>query len=156
MTDLTPRPDAVPPLAPGRSCEGCTTCCKLLSIDELKKPAQTWCQHCEIGVGCKIYSERPDDCRTFYCGWVLDGAIGDEWDPRRSKMVIKFEDNRIVIHVDKDRKDAWRKEPFHSQIRRWANDAMLTRGQVLVWEGLEGVLVFANSEKRLGRAAQPK
>jgi hypothetical protein len=93
MTDLTPRPDAVPPLAPGRSCEGCTTCCKLLSIDELKKPAQTWCQHCEIGVGCKIYSERPDDCRTFYCGWVLDGAIGDEWDPRRSKMVIKFEDN---------------------------------------------------------------
>ena len=71
MTDLTPRPDAVPPLAPGRSCEGCTACCKLPSVDAMRKPMQQWCEQCEIGRGCRIYGTRPDECRTFFCGWVL-------------------------------------------------------------------------------------
>ncbi len=153
MSELTPRPDELPPLAPGRSCEGCTTCCKLLSISELKKPAQTWCEHCVIGKGCSIYDSRPDDCRTFYCGWVLDGALGEAWNPRHSRIVVKFETNRIVIHVDKDRRDAWRKEPFHSQIRRWAEQAMAARGEVVVWEGLDGIVVLPTGERRIGRSA---
>ena len=151
MTDLTPRPDAVPPLAPGRSCAGCTACCKLPSVTEFKKPMQQWCEHCEIGKGCKIYDTRPDDCRTFYCGWVLDGRIGEEWNPRHSKMVIKFENNRTVILVDKDRKDAWRKEPFNTLIRRWAATALAMHGEVVVWEGLEAIRALPNGEQRLGR-----
>lgn len=153
MAELTPRPDIVPPLAPGRSCEGCTTCCKLLGIAELKKQPQVWCEHCAVGKGCNIYDSRPDDCRTFYCGWVLDQSLGEKWDPRHSKLVVKFEANRIVIHVDKDRRDAWRKEPFHTQIRRWAAQAMAMRGDVVVWEGLDGIRVLPDGEQKIGRAA---
>lgn len=153
MTELTPRPEEIPPLAPGRSCDGCTACCKLLSIPELKKPAQTWCEQCDIGKGCRIYDTRPTDCRTFFCGWVLDQALGPAWDPRHSRMVVKFEANRIVIHVDKDRRDQWRKEPYLSQIRSWAAQAIAARGEVLVWEGLDGVRVLPNGEHRIGRSA---
>jgi hypothetical protein len=64
---------------------------------------------------------------------------------------VKFENNRIVIHCDKDRRDAWRKEPFHARIRGWAAQAMAARGEVIVWEGVEGVLVMPNGEKRIGR-----
>lgn len=152
MTDLTPRPDALPPLAPGRSCEGCTACCKLPSLEPFGKPMQQWCEHCEIGKGCNIYSQRPDDCRTFFCGWILDASIGEEWNPRHSKMVIKFENNRVTVLVDKDRKDTWRRERFNGLIRRWAAAALAQRGEVIVWEGLEAIRVLPNGEQRLGRS----
>lgn len=154
MADLTPRPDTVPPLVPGRSCKDCTLCCKLVSVYEIQKPAQSWCEHCTIGVGCKVYDTRPADCRTFYCGWLLDPRIGDAWEPNNCKMVVKFEPKRIVIHVDKDRRDQWRKEPYHSQIRAWAQAGMAHQGEVIVWEGLEALRIHPAGEQRLGRAAK--
>lgn len=77
--------------------------------------------------------------------------FGEEWNPRHSKIVIKFEENRTVFIVDKDRKDAWRKEPFHSTIRQWAAAALHMRGDIIVWEGLEAIRVFPTSEQKLGR-----
>ena len=156
MSDLTPRPEDVPEakpeLVPGRSCQDCTMCCKLVAVHELEKPAQSWCEHCEIGVGCKIYDRRPADCRTFYCGWLLDPRISDAWQPSKSKMVVKFEPKRIVIHVDKDRRDQWRKEPFHSQIRAWARAGMAYEGDVIVWEGKEALRIHPAGEQKLGPA----
>jgi hypothetical protein len=113
-----------------------------------------WCEHCEVGRGCNIYQTRPDECRIFFCGWLLDARFGEEWNPRHSKIVIKFEENRTVFIVDKDRKDAWRREPFHSVIRQWAAVAVRMRGSVRVWEGPEAIDVLPNGEKRLGRSPQ--
>lgn len=124
-----------PPLARGRSCEGCTVCCKLPEAASIGKPAQTWCSNCVIGEGCRIYDQRPEECRTFYCGWVLDAGLDEAWRPERSRMLVKFEPGRIVIHVDRDRKGAWRSEPFFSQIRKWAQAALLKRGEVIIWDG---------------------
>ncbi len=151
MSDLTPRPEEKPTLVPGRSCRDCTLCCKLVAVHELKKPAQSWCEHCEIGVGCKVYETRPADCRTFYCGWLVDPRIADAWEPNRSKMVVKFEARRIVIHVDKDRRGQWRREPYHSQIRAWAQAGMAHQGEVIVWEGLDALRIHPAGEEKLGR-----
>jgi len=112
-------------------------CCKLLAVEELAKPPQAWCGHCAISVGCTIYGTRPADCRTFYCGWLLDPSITDDWRPNASRMVVKFEPNRIVIHVDKDRRDTWKREPFHAQIQRWAQAAAARGGEVIVYSGKE-------------------
>src|SRR5262245_34979797 len=66
----------------GRQCGDCSLCCKLLNIDELNKPANTWCQHCRPGKGgCSIYADRPPDCRTFACGWLTHPEFGDIWKP---------------------------------------------------------------------------
>ncbi|MEH6487122.1 hypothetical protein [Hyphomonas oceanitis] len=143
----------VPPMVSSRNCEGCTMCCKLLSITELSKPRQHWCDNCEIGKGCKIYPERPKECVDFYCTYLLDIRIGEEWKPSQCRMVLTFEDhaNRIVIHVDRGRANAWTKEPYYSQIKNWAVRAAAVRGQVVVWQGLDAIIVLPNTDKNLGR-----
>ncbi len=68
---------------------GCTACCKTHEIPELEKPAGTWCGHCEIGKGCRIYPERPRSCQSFQCLWLR--GIGDKENrPDRSKVVISL------------------------------------------------------------------
>ena len=59
-----------------RECGDCNLCCKLPYMDSgfweksnthVFKGEYEWCKHCEIGVGCKIYSKRPSACIDFYC-----------------------------------------------------------------------------------------
>jgi hypothetical protein len=148
--EMMSRDDVV--LAEGRSCDGCTMCCKLLSVDELEKPRYEWCVHCEIGVGCKIYEERPLSCRHFYCGYVLHAEFGEHWNPTKSKMVIAYEseNNRIVVHVDPGRVGAWREEPYYSEIKDWAIRASENQGQVIVWQGQDAIAVLPDRDKNLG------
>src|SRR5882724_2041221 len=55
---------------PDNKCGTCTMCCKLLFVNELKKPKNTWCEHCAIGTGCKVYQDRPASCAGFKCLWL--------------------------------------------------------------------------------------
>lgn len=142
--------DTAVELVPGRSCQDCTLCCKLLRIDELAKPRHEWCAHCAIGKGCNIYEERPAPCRAFYCGWLINDWLGAHWQPARSRMMITAEGARLVIHVDPGRLDAWRKEPFYSEIKKWAAAAARRRGQVILWQGKEPIAILPDREKRLG------
>jgi hypothetical protein len=48
-------------------CGSCTACCRVFDIPQLSKPAGKWCQHCDIGKGCKIYDDRPKPCVEFEC-----------------------------------------------------------------------------------------
>ncbi|HEY7608991.1 MAG TPA: hypothetical protein VIF14_07145 [Alphaproteobacteria bacterium] len=144
-----------PASAPGRSCAGCTMCCRIFGIPELEKPRHQWCSHCDIGVGCKIYDQRPASCREFVCGYLVDGGVPEHWKPSKSRMVLTSEDNgrRLVIHVDTSRPDAWRKAPFHAEIKRMAVAAARSRGQVIVWQGKNAIAVLPDREKFLGPVA---
>jgi hypothetical protein len=79
-------------LVAGRSCDGCTMCCKLLAIDVLEKPRGAWCRHCDQQSGCVIYEARPDPCRGFYCGYLRLAQIDDRWKPSKAKFLINYED----------------------------------------------------------------
>jgi len=128
-------------------------CCKVLGIAALEKPTQQWCAHCEIGTGCKIYGSRPAECARFYCSYLLTADLGEEWAPEHCKMVLAYEAhaNRIVVHVDAGRPYAWKKEPYYSQIKTWARNAIAIRGQVIVWQGLDAVAVLPDRDVNLGR-----
>jgi hypothetical protein len=78
-------------LAPGRTCGTCTLCCKIYAIRELNKPAGRWCVHAERDRGCKIYNERPDTCRGFYCMWRVDATLGPEWKPETAHFVVSLD-----------------------------------------------------------------
>ena len=65
-----------------RSCGDCTLCCKLPPVPSLKKEANEWCKHCDIGVGCKIYKDRPLDCQAFECFWHA-GLTLEEYKPNK-------------------------------------------------------------------------
>jgi hypothetical protein len=71
-----------------RVCGGCTACCLTHAVFAIKKPAGKWCEHCEPGVGCRIYPDRPEGCREgFKCEW-LKGEADDSWYPPRSGVVL--------------------------------------------------------------------
>ena len=81
--------------------------------------------YCAPGVGCKIYESRPVECRTFMCMWLLNNNLGAEWKPDRSKLVVTNgrDGKGLEVRCDPGFPQAWRKEPYHSQILEWADAA---------------------------------
>ena len=126
-----------------RSCAGCSLCCTLLSVAELDKPPLVPCGNCSGNRGCRIYLQRPTECRQFYCGYLLRADLDSRWKPSRSKLVVAFDEpfHDVAIHVDPATPDAWRKEPYLSQIRRWAVAAAGRNAQVIVWQGNRKIVV---------------
>lgn len=118
----------------GRSCDGCGMCCNLLKIDSLKKPAGQWCTHCSTRRSCDIHGQHPDECRGFHCGWLTVEALGDEWHPAKSKIIMTAElgGQRMTAIVDPKRPDAWRQPQFYDQLKAWAVAAVEHNGQIVV------------------------
>ena len=131
------------PVVPGRSCGDCTLFCKLMGVPSLKKPVDTWCVHCETTGGCAIYDARPGVCRDFYCGYLTDRTLGEVWKPSESKfvMVPSYKHNCVMVHVDPQRPDAWRREPYFSALKNLARKAAPHRGQVLIRVGGKTILL---------------
>jgi hypothetical protein len=127
-------------------------CCKLLSIDVLEKPRAVWCPHCDKKRGCKIYDARPEPCRVFYCGWRRIGELDERWKPSQAKILINYETahKRIAIHVDPDRPDAWRLDPFYTTFKRWARTAEAEGGSVVVWSGRNVTVISPMRDTELG------
>ncbi len=73
----------------GLSCDGCTACCFTHEIEHFKKPVATQCGQCEVGKGCKIYGQHPDECRGFKCLWLLS-AFPENMRPDKLGIVVDF------------------------------------------------------------------
>ena len=127
----------------GRNCTGCTRCCELLSVAELDKPPMIACTHCHVTGGCRIYRHRPTECRQFFCGYLIDPALDERWKPSNCKLLVALDEYpyAVAIHVDAASPDAWRREPYYSQIRRWALFAARRHAQVVVWQGDTKIVV---------------
>ncbi|MGQ0457850.1 MAG: hypothetical protein ACT4OU_12410 [Hyphomicrobium sp.] len=139
-------------LVPGRSCDDCTMCCKLLAVESIEKPRAAWCPHCNQKRGCRIYADRPGECGAFYCGYRRISGIDERWKPSKSKLVINYEEDtgRLVIHVDPVRPDAWRIAPFYGVLKQWSLTAVKRNGMVIVWTGDHATLVYPDEDRDLG------
>jgi len=93
-----------------------------MKVRELDKPANTWCAHCTIGEGCRIYDTRPESCRVYSCVWLrtqaLDKPIAPALRPDRSRVVIGTanEGEDVILYISPDRSDAWRRPEFMTLI----------------------------------------
>lgn len=118
-------------------CGSCTMCCKLLGVEELKKPAFQWCQHCAVGKGCRIYADRPPTCAEYECLYRTAPAGTKLSDPAlrpdRCKVVIAGTTNPHVIsaHVDPGYRDAWQKEPVYTLLKNLAEGGIRV---VITWD----------------------
>ena len=133
-----------------KSCGECTLCCKVMAIETLAKPAGAWCRHCRPGHGCLIHVERPAECRDFGCLWLVDERLGPEWKPSKSKLVLTISADGIEVRCDPGFPEAWRKEPYRSQIRQWAASGETGDVTVLVIISERMILVTAEQEFDLG------
>lgn len=141
------------PIVAGRSCAGCTMCCKLLEVVALDKPARKWCPHCAVGRGCGIYETRPRECRAFYCGWMVDASIPGHWAPKQSRMVVALRvgENQVMVHVDPDRADSWRQPPYVGDLQVWARQAAERGRLLLLRAGGDTWALLPDRTKNLGR-----
>jgi len=115
----------------GRSCVSCSMCCYIPRIEatDLDKPSDTWCAHCRPGRrGCSIYGKRPEEYRKFVCSWLVNPDFGDEWYPKRSRMVCYFalQSGRLWMRVEVDKRypARWREEPYYTEICQPALDGL--------------------------------
>ena len=104
-------------------CGTCTACCKVYSIPEFNKPAGDWCQHCDVGKGCKIYDQRPPRCVEFQCFWLQAQEklnLPIEARPDKCKVVFSPTTNPYVICAITmpGRPDAWRGAEAQKIIKR--------------------------------------
>jgi hypothetical protein len=135
---------------PKKVCGDCTLCCKVMAIDELAKPVSTWCPHCKPSKGCLIYANRPIECQAFSCLWLVNGQLDEHWKPSKSKFVLTTSEDGIEIRCDPGFPDAWRKEPFRSEIREWAVSGETHDVTVVIIVGQKKILVTPNREFDLG------
>jgi hypothetical protein len=137
-------------LAQARQCGSCSLCCKVLGIAALEKPVGAWCTHCVQGRGCAIYDDRPAECRGFVCGWLRDERLGDEWYPKRSKIVLTYEQDRFVAHVDASTPRAWREEPYATALKKMMLANLPLGKPVYVAIGRHQILLLPDREEDLG------
>jgi hypothetical protein len=136
--------------ASGRECGDCTLCCKVMAIEQISKPASFWCPHCKPGRGCQIYPERPGECRSFKCLWLLNERLDERWRPSISKLVLTTSEDGIEVRCDPGFPDAWRKEPFRGEIQQWAVSGETRDVTVVVVVGRKMILVTSDREFDLG------
>ena len=113
-------------VVPGRACGTCSLCCKVVGVEELKKPIGAWCPHCVRGNGCAIYDARPPSCRKFHCQWLLAEGLGPEWKPERAKFALLKSDggHHLTAFVDPGFPSAWRRSPYYENLKQWATDGV--------------------------------
>jgi hypothetical protein len=83
-------------------------------------------------------------------------ALGEHWLPARSKLVVAFKPDgmEIVVHVDPGVPNAWRAEPYYSEIRSMAGHAAKTAYTIFVQIGRRVIVVFPDREVDLGVVAE--
>ena len=76
-----------------RSCGSCTICCSGALRLKVKGHAIEPGKPCPYssGAACTIYSDRPDVCRAFVCGWLRDDSpLPAQYRPDKIGIIVIF------------------------------------------------------------------
>ena len=138
--------------APGRACGACTLCCKVYDVPAVESVAGEWCRHAKPGRGCGIHETRPGHCRAFHCLWMTEAWLGPEWKPERAKMVLSLDpvSRHMNVQVDPGQPNAWRREPYYGQLKRWAVSSLAQGRHVLVHLNKATTVVLPDRDVALG------
>jgi hypothetical protein len=121
-----------------------------MGIGALNKPSGQWCPHCQPGKGCAIYSDRPEECRTFSCDWLRIEALGPEWKPEKSKIVMTNRGSKIIAYVDPSAPGQWRKSPFYERLMALMRQGLAEGRLVYVAVSERYTLLLPDREEVLG------
>jgi hypothetical protein len=128
-------------------------CCKLPAIPALDKPQGKWCVHARPGSGCANYSNRPDDCSAFFCGWRLDAMLGPEWKPDRARFYFAARaTGNVWLMVDPTAQAAWRNERYYPRIKMVAARLRERGANLFVSVGHRLIVVLQDKDIEVGLA----
>lgn len=102
-------PEDVATIKAARACGDCSLCCKLMSVRSIAKPANKWCPDCDPKSktgGCRVYQDRPFECREFLCGWRL-GVVPEHLKPNKVHAIFAQPEGgsneALNLHMDMTR-----------------------------------------------------
>jgi uncharacterized protein len=133
-----------------RSCGDCNLCCKIPGVSALQKKNLTWCAHCDIGKGCRIYDTRPEECRLFRCLWLDDETLPPEFAPTRARFVTYFKPPNITIDCDVAARGIYRDEKYVALFKKLAANLEPHGGYVCVCYGEHMVAITPREIYDLG------
>ena len=141
--------------APGRACGTCTLCCKVYDVPDVQSVSGEWCRHTRAGRGCGIHETRPNHCRAFFCLWMTEGWLGPEWKPEKAKMVLAMEPGsyHLAVQVDPGQANAWKRDPYYGQLKRWAAASIEKGRHVLVHVNRNTTVILPDRDVQLGEFA---
>lgn len=87
-----------------RSCGECEECCRVVGVEELKKPHHTTCAH-QTGKGCAIYGDHPSECKSYICAW-RQGILPDAMRPDKIGLIVDAEGGDEWLVVQESRQGA--------------------------------------------------
>ncbi len=130
-----------------KECGTCTLCCKVYDIDDFEKKAGKLCHNVRSEGGCGVWGLHPKTCQEFKCLWLRHDDMDGRWRPDVAGFVLRLEPNgtTLDIDVDHDRPDAWRQEPYYSQMKKWSEVMPRNEGLVVVYAP-EGLYVITPQE----------
>lgn len=70
-----------------------------MSVAELNKPMNSWCEHCDKGKGCLIYHspDRPQSCAAYTCFWLYTQSFEDP--TLRLPVRYRPDHTRVVVDI---------------------------------------------------------
>lgn len=117
-------------------CQDCDMCCRILAVEEIKKPWYKPCQHL-AGGGCGIYSTRPLPCQSYRCVWLESQsnprfqAMPESLRPNVCHVVMgqpnTVDTDTLFIYPSADDPHAWRVPPVSVYLQN-----ILSRGAKVV------------------------
>lgn len=117
-----------------KMCGDCTLCCKVYEIEDFEKKPGNTCHNVRDEGGCGVWGLHPKACQEFKCLWLKHDDMDGRWRPDHAGFVMRLEGKGTVcIDVDQDRPDAWRREPYYSQLKAWSEVMPRNEGLVLVY-----------------------
>jgi hypothetical protein len=152
MTTGLTVPTSHGPVTLVRGCDGCTLCCRVLEATSLDKPMGVLCRHCVVGQGCGIHATRVAECRDYHCAWLLNDTLGEEWRPETAHIILSYDldGHRLNANADPDFPDAWRQEPYYSQLKEWAAIALASNRQIVAYVGRHTFVILPDRHVDLG------
>ena len=82
--------------------------------------------------------------------WTVAAALDDKWRPDNASFVIAANEMNIYVDVDPAKPDAWRKEPYYSQIKAWSNRNRPRFLTVVVRAPDKSIVIFPETDIVLG------
>ncbi len=129
----------------------CDACCRILSIEALKKPEREPCrflEKCEGG-NCRIWVRRPTACREFDCAWKGDQTIPEHLYPSASGLLVSYGAGRfgITVALDELEEDS-RNTPAGLELL----EHFIARGLLVVTRTTEGHRILNGPPDRVAMA----
>jgi hypothetical protein len=81
---------------------------------------------------------------------LVNDLLDQQWKPSKSTLVLTTSEDGIEIRCDPGFPDAWRKEPFRSEIHEWAVSGETHDVTVVVIVGQKMTLITPDREFDLG------